>query len=151
LVITNRDVKNTTAGTSHPVHLHGHYFYVVEIGYPAYDINGEYNGSNDNIECVNNTNNGSCLVQFTTIQGSDGFVQEIKWRKVPDILNEKDIQFARKDTVIVPYGGYTVVRFVVDNPGWWFFHCHIEIHQLEGMAAVFSELQMPRSGTLIFT
>ena len=75
-------------------------------------------------------------------------MQEIKWRNVPEILNENDIQFVRKDTVIVPYGGYTVIRFVVDNPGWWFFHCHIEIHQLEGMAAVFNELQMPRSGTL---
>jgi len=85
LVITNRDVKNTTVGTSHPVHLHGHYFYVVEIGYPAYDINSEYVSSNDDIECVDNSNNGSCQVQFTAIEG---FVQEIKWRNVPNILNE---------------------------------------------------------------
>ena len=47
---------------------------------------------------------------------------------------------SKKDTVIVPYGGYVVIRFVVDNPGWWFFHCHIEIHQTEGMAAVVTEL-----------
>ena len=40
---------------------------------------------------------------------------------------------------MVPFGGYTTIRFVVDNPGWWFFHCHIEIHQLEGMAAVVKE------------
>ena len=57
-----------------------------------------------------------------------------KVRKAPSFL--------RKDTVIIPYGGYTVIRFTVDNPGWWFFHCHIEIHQLEGMAAVFKELVM---------
>jgi len=29
---------------------------------------------------------------------------------------------------------------VINNPGWWFFHCHIETHQLEGMAAVITEL-----------
>ena len=53
--------------------------------------------------------------------------------------------FARKDTVIVPFGGYTVIRFIVDNPGWWFLHCHIEVHQLEGMAVVIKELELPNS------
>jgi hypothetical protein len=33
--------------------------------------------------------------------------------------------------------GYTVVRFVADNPGAWLFHCHVEFHQLMGMAALF--------------
>jgi len=144
LVITNRDVKNTANGTSHPVHLHGHYFYVVKIGYPVYDMNGQYSSSNDDIKCVDNSNNGdSCQEQFTTVEGLDGFMQKIKWKTVPETLNSDDTEYARKDTVIVPYGGYTVIRFMVDNPGWWFFHCHIEIHQLEGMAAVFSELQRP--------
>jgi len=143
LVITNRNVENIAEGTAHPAHLHGHYFYVVKMGYPSYDMNGEYVRSNDDIECVVNSNNSSCQVQYTTIEGLDGFVQEIKWKNEPSILSEKDIQFARKDTVIVPYGGYTVIRFIVDNPGWWFLHCHIEIHQLEGMAAVIKELQRP--------
>ena len=44
-----------------------------------------------------------------------------------------------KDTVIVPFGGYTVIRFLADNPGWWLLHCHIEVHQLEGMAVVVRE------------
>ncbi|XP_071503602.1 uncharacterized protein [Diadema antillarum] len=38
-----------------------------------------------------------------------------------------------KDTVIVPSGGYTIIQFVADNPGWWFFHCHIEFHVATGM------------------
>ncbi|XP_071494140.1 uncharacterized protein [Diadema antillarum] len=38
-----------------------------------------------------------------------------------------------KDTVIVPDGGYTIVQFVADNPGWWFFHCHLEFHVAIGM------------------
>ena len=143
LVVTNRDVMNTSIGISHPVHLHGHYFYVVEIGYPVYNTtNGQYESPNDDIECVDNSNNSTCQSQFTTVEGSNGFVQEIKWKNIPSILSQKDTKFPRKDTVIVPYGGYAVIRFMVDNPGWWFFHCHIEVHQLEGMAAVFKELVM---------
>lgn len=33
-----------------------------------------------------------------------------------------------KDTVIVPDGGFTILRFEADNPGWWIFHCHLEFH-----------------------
>ena len=33
-----------------------------------------------------------------------------------------------KDTVVTPNGGYTVVEFVADNPGWWMLHCHMEDH-----------------------
>ncbi|CAB3990117.1 L-ascorbate oxidase-like, partial [Paramuricea clavata] len=47
----------------------------------------------------------------------------------------------RKDTVIVPSGGYVVVEFIADNPGHWFLHCHIESHQLEGMAVVINEVE----------
>lgn len=37
-----------------------------------------------------------------------------------------------KDTVIVPAGGLIVViRFVSDNPGYWFMHCHIKVHQIQ--------------------
>lgn len=42
-----------------------------------------------------------------------------------------------KDTVTVPDGGYTVIRFVASNPGFWLFHCHIEFHVEVGMALVF--------------
>ncbi|XP_047510342.1 laccase-like [Pieris napi] len=42
-----------------------------------------------------------------------------------------------KDTVTVPDGGYTILRFKADNPGYWLFHCHIEFHVEVGMALVF--------------
>lgn len=42
-----------------------------------------------------------------------------------------------KDTITVPDGGFTIIRFVADNPGWWLFHCHIEFHIEVGMALVF--------------
>lgn len=35
--------------------------------------------------------------------------------------------------------GYTVVRFVADNPGVWFFHCHMDWHNIAGLAATFVE------------
>lgn len=39
-----------------------------------------------------------------------------------------------KDTVTIPSGGYTIIRFVADNPGVWFMHCHVEFHSESGMA-----------------
>lgn len=41
-----------------------------------------------------------------------------------------------KDTVTVPDGGYTIIRFKADNPGYWLMHCHIEFHAEVGMAVV---------------
>nr|BAJ06131.1 laccase 1 isoform S [Nephotettix cincticeps] len=42
-----------------------------------------------------------------------------------------------KDTVTVPDGGYTILRFHANNPGYWLFHCHIEYHVEEGMVVAF--------------
>ncbi|XP_014215268.1 laccase-3-like [Copidosoma floridanum] len=42
-----------------------------------------------------------------------------------------------KDTIKAPGGGYTIVRFKADNPGYWFFHCHFEQHSNVGMALIF--------------
>ena len=41
---------------------------------------------------------------------------------------------------MLPAGGYVVINFISDNPGWWFLHCHIEIHQLQGMALIVNEI-----------
>ncbi len=41
--------------------------------------------------------------------------------------------FHLKDTVTIPEGGYTIIRFVADNPGVWFFHCHLDFHSEIGM------------------
>ncbi|XP_071116464.1 uncharacterized protein [Haliotis cracherodii] len=41
-----------------------------------------------------------------------------------------------KDTVTIPNGGYTVIRFKADNPGFWLFHCHVTFHSLLGMGVV---------------
>ncbi|CAL1697184.1 unnamed protein product [Somion occarium] len=36
-------------------------------------------------------------------------------------------------------GDEVAIRFVTDNPGPWFLHCHIDWHLEEGMAVVFAE------------
>ena len=51
-------------------------------------------------------------------------------------VNESTV---RKDTIMVPAGGYVVINFLSNNPGHWFLHCHIEVHQLEGMALIINE------------
>ena len=45
----------------------------------------------------------------------------------------------KKDTIIVPCGGYTTIRFLADNPGYWMMHCHIDNHHANGMALVIKE------------
>jgi len=115
LVIVNRDVRGTTPnGISHPVHLHGHHFYVVKIGYPDYDSNGVYTNANDDIHSIEYSQLSTCDTNFNTIEGEKGFIQEVLWKTTPNIEVEP---FPRKDTVIVPYGGYTIIWFVLDNQG----------------------------------
>lgn len=41
-----------------------------------------------------------------------------------------------KDTVNVPAGEGLVIQWRANNPGKWFFHCHIEWHLATGMARV---------------
>ncbi|KAG0164114.1 hypothetical protein DFQ30_010503 [Apophysomyces sp. BC1015] len=45
----------------------------------------------------------------------------------------------RRDTIMVPTGNFTIIRFRADNPGVWFFHCHIEWHMESGLDATFIE------------
>ncbi|KAM1019564.1 hypothetical protein ACFX13_041640 [Malus domestica] len=40
------------------------------------------------------------------------------------------------NTIGVPVGGWAAIRFVADNPGVWFMHCHLDIHQSWGLGTV---------------
>ncbi|EIW71885.1 multi-copper oxidase, partial [Tremella mesenterica DSM 1558] len=46
---------------------------------------------------------------------------------------------SRRDTITIPPTGRVVLRWRADNPGAWFFHCHIDWHLSSGLAAVFIE------------
>lgn len=41
-----------------------------------------------------------------------------------------------KDVVQLPRNGYVVLRTHLDNPGFWLFHCHFDLHLRSGMALV---------------
>ena len=116
---------------SHPIHLHGHSFHVVHVGYPKYDPdNGFVKEHNkdiycDDVKCTKDgCNNKSCT--------------RPRWANPPPLFSINPYT-VRKDTVSVPAGGYVVINFISDNPGHWFLHCHIEGHLLEGMALIVNE------------
>ena len=155
VVITNSvSYDSERVESSHPIHLHGHNFRVVKVGYPLYKkantpLGRVYGNTTRDVTCKN-TSGLACSKKFITIQrknrGRPIPIQNVGWRdnQPPNFENKVYIE---KDTVIVPFGGYVVIRFIADNPGWWFLHCHIEIHQLEGMAAVIKELNPGEVGS----
>ncbi|KAL2558071.1 Laccase-4 [Forsythia ovata] len=42
-----------------------------------------------------------------------------------------------RNTISVPTGGWTAIRFSADNPGVWFMHCHLEVHTTWGLKMAF--------------
>ncbi|MBA0800776.1 hypothetical protein Gohar_011191, partial [Gossypium harknessii] len=40
---------------------------------------------------------------------------------------------AERNTIGVPAGGWVAIRFLADNPGVWFMHCHLEVHTSWGL------------------
>ncbi|KAJ3783333.1 laccase [Lentinula aff. detonsa] len=45
----------------------------------------------------------------------------------------------RRDTTLVALNNQTTIRFVTDNAGPWFLHCHIDLHLSLGLAVVLAE------------
>ncbi|KAJ6019679.1 hypothetical protein N7499_009355 [Penicillium canescens] len=101
-------VLNNGDTGSHPFHLHGHQFQVIER-FPSY---GEH---------------------FYDYAESDPVTYDpSNHAAFPDYP-------ARRDTLVLPPQGYFVVRFVADNPGVWFFHCHIDWHLSQGLGMTLIE------------
>ncbi|KAK4834690.1 hypothetical protein QYF36_026920 [Acer negundo] len=44
---------------------------------------------------------------------------------------------SNKNTIGVPAGGWVAIRFLADNPGVWFMHCHLEVHTTWGLKMAF--------------
>ena len=118
--------KTIQGGAAHPIHLHGHHYYVMDIGYPSYFPDGTVNSSNTAINC--SADGGFCNVGAMWTNGMP-----------PPSQCEATNTCPLKDTVIVPVGGYVRIRFPRNNWGWWIMHCHIEPHLLGGMAMVVNE------------
>ena len=131
IVFTNLGTPETIrVGAAHPIHLHGHHYFVMDIGYPSYFPNGTVNSSNTAINC--SADGGFCNVGAVWTNGMP-----------PPSPCEATNTCPLKDTVIVPVGGYVRIRFPRNNWGWWIMHCHIEPHLLGGMAMVVNETSVP--------
>ena len=104
--------------------MHGHTFEVLKMGFPPVTENGTLIPSND-------------VLCSTTHLNKDSQCNNAKWRnsswmdysKIPGI---NMLDPVRKDTIVVPFGGYTIIRICATNPGIWFMHCHIDRHMVEG-------------------
>lgn len=89
--------------------------------------------------------------------GSQVSVNEIRALDENGLIQRNLIDAPIKDTVAVPDGGYTVIRFMATNPGtisksctivihlpkdnmwagYWLLHCHLEFHSEVGMGVIF--------------
>ena len=112
---------------AHSIHLHGHYFRVLYIGYGnCSSYLPSATCSNKDITC--GYPDLLCNSQVTWTEG-----------KRPGKVNISNNFAPLKDTVVIPSGGYVVVRFEANNPGQWFLHCHSQHHLVSGMAMVIAE------------
>ena len=102
---------------SHPFHLHGHSFYVVAMERHA--ANPDHIGPAPDPEKKN----------FISREYVATLNQEGKIKK--NLFNPP-----LKDNVAVPDAGFTVIRFLADNVGYWLFHCHMSWHNHLGMGLV---------------
>jgi iron transport multicopper oxidase len=100
---------NNNDSGSHPFHLHGHNFQVLTREPPL----------------------GADFYDYADLANPVNF----------DPNNHTDFPEypIRRDTLVLPPQGYWVARFVADNPGTWLFHCHIDWHMDQGLAAVLIE------------
>ena len=99
---------------THPIHMHGHTYFIAKIQYPEYHENGTIKERNNDLKA-------SVCAPAKWTNGTPGGISVTSTT-------------VRKDTVMVPAGGYVVIHFFQDNPGYWFMHCHVDWHLNDGMA-----------------
>ena len=112
---------------SHPIHLHGHFFHVVKVGYGVYNAtNGRGMKPTKDILCQEGSTKSFCIKPYWNGMGPEIFI---------------DQHTIQKDTVVLPALGYVIIHFKSTNPGLWLLHCHIEQHFLEGMVIAINEAE----------
>ncbi|XP_017770699.1 PREDICTED: laccase-like [Nicrophorus vespilloides] len=71
------------------------------------------------------------------VLGQDSFdsisVESVKEMDSEGLLNRNFDNPPLKDVITIPAKGYIILRFISDNPGFWFVHCHVEHHLEAGM------------------
>ncbi|KAK7102657.1 uncharacterized protein [Littorina saxatilis] len=129
-VVTNLGLGK---GWDHPLHMHGHSFWVLKIGYPEYDkTTGRFLRDNTDIDCRGHPDRDRSYCNNATWA-------EPSWSGNAAVPGLDLYHPVLKDTVNVPTGGYVVVRIRADNPGLWMMHCHVSLHQSDGMVLLLNE------------
>lgn len=79
---------------------------------------------------------------FQIISRSEG-TEDDEDPEIFDPSNPKHTKYPNypsiRDTVLVNSNGFVVIRFKADNPGIWFFHCHVDWHLEQGLAITLVE------------
>lgn len=96
----------------HPFHFHGHIFQIVQKSPPF----------NEDV----------------VVPPEDQDSLTVPYDESNPVMDYPDFPMMR-DTVLLEPNGHVVLRFKADNPGVWFFHCHVDWHLQQGLAAVFVE------------
>lgn len=124
MVLVNND--EFAGATNHPIHIHGHHVHILKVSYPEVDEEtGIIVKATPDIRCAGK----DCKYpSWAKEEWAGGNIPDLNLRNPP-----------LKDTVVVPRMGYVVLRFPLDNPGYWYMHCHMEAHQLEGMTLIIKE------------
>lgn len=118
-VLTSMEGSDQSSLYTHPIHMHGHTYFIAKIAYPEYFPNGTIKAPNKDLSVP------SCGPPSWSAGTPQGITV--------------DSTTVRKDVIIVPAGGYVVFHFITDNPGYWFMHCHIDKHLNDGMAIAVGE------------
>lgn len=119
-------------GANHPIHMHGHTYHIVKVGFGTYnESTGKLTSQNTDINCQGDTTKDESFCNNPTWS-------DPSWLNgnVPGLDLKNPVG---KDTIILPSGGYVVLRIIADNPGVWFMHCHIDVHAIGGMALMINE------------
>jgi FtsP/CotA-like multicopper oxidase with cupredoxin domain len=103
----------------HPFHLHGHNFYVLDVG----------TGPTSEPGSVAARQAGPRFANGATWDGS--------------VVNPGNPM--RRDTVLIPPYGYAAIQFELDNPGVWPLHCHVAWHLSggQGLNVIYKADQIP--------
>ena len=115
----------------HSLHIHGHSVYILKVGYGEYSSeNGSLIRSSRDLTCTKDGNDNDILDNIRCPNPRFRF---------PNISLPLDELTVRKDTFILPAGGYVVVQFRSNNPGYWFLQCYIELYNRQGMSMIIRE------------
>jgi len=131
--------RGYTFDANHPFHLHGHAFRV--MGMERLNKSTEPHYVKERDELVMHFTVlfkvfKTCVDLRGTTLAVTGVMTKKSFISSQGLVHRKRSKAPIKDSVTVPDGGYVILRFRADNPGFWFFHCHITFHVEIGMGLI---------------